>query len=81
MTDFACITALTKIMKIPSTKNQIPNKSQLPKFKNPNKRSVFHFAQRHDPRLSIVYKALRYYCGECFGHWILKFEIYLEFGA
>jgi len=36
MTNFAKITNLTKIMKIPSTKYQIPNKSQLFKFKNPN---------------------------------------------
>jgi hypothetical protein len=57
------------------------NKSQLPKFKNPNKRSVYHFAQRHHPRLTRAYEAVRYNCGECFGHWRLKFEIYLEFGA
>jgi len=33
MTDFMKITGLNKKMKIPSTKNQISNKSQWPKFK------------------------------------------------
>ena len=26
-------------------------------------------------------EAMRYNHSECFGHWILKFEIYLRFGA
>jgi len=30
---------------------------------------------------SMLCEAIRTNCGECFGHWILKFGIYLQFGA
>ncbi len=36
-----------------------------------------HLAKCHNYQQSRPCEAIPYSCGECFGHWILKFEIYL----
>jgi len=38
-------------------------------------------AKRQGEWRAKVCSAMGRNCGECFGHWILKFGIYLEFGA
>jgi len=70
-----------KVIKIPSTKIQISNKSQWPKFKIRNKWYAGICARQHNDRRTKIYAWIRYTRSECFGHWILKFEIYLQFDA
>jgi hypothetical protein len=81
MNEYMSNLCFTKIIKIPSTKNQISNKFQKPKFENSNKRSTKIYAKQHSDCWEKLCSAIGFSGGTCFGHWILRFVCYLVFGV
>jgi len=62
-----------------NSKHQKANIKQIPMTQIQNSKHMIrqHLCKWHNHRRTKVCAAIKSNCGECFGHWILKFEICL----
>jgi len=64
-------------MNIKNSKHQITNNKQIPMTQIQNSKHLIrqHLCKWHNQRRTKVWAAIRYNCGECFGHWNLPFDL------